>query len=187
MPRRRTSNRPIRRRIRLETMQDVQSELGKVYKAVDAGSMSPAEGTRRVFILDKLRASGLPDARARSGGLVPPAIQILSVPTNCFLSHEQIEAMKRGVPFVDIAQCTPIQPALLEHAPQLDADEQREEPAAIEQEFEPNTERERRLLAEFKPQEGPDPTPQLSALEEKLLAMGHSELLKLAEALDVGR
>ena len=54
MPRRRTSNRPLKRRIKLETQQDVQSELGKVYRAVDRSDMSPAEGTRRVFMLDKL-------------------------------------------------------------------------------------------------------------------------------------
>jgi hypothetical protein len=135
MPRRRTSNRPIRRRIKLATQQDVQTELGRVYKAVDAGTMSPAEGTRRVFILDKLRASGLPDARATSAGCyVPPVIQILSVPSNHFLSAEQIEAVNRGEPFINIAECTPIrlehdEPALLEHTPHAEPDAQHEEPA----------------------------------------------------------
>ena len=75
MPRRRTSNRPLRRRIKLNTQQDVQSELGKVYRSVDAGNMSPAEGTRRVFMLDKLRASGLPDARQSRWRLCCPRYQ----------------------------------------------------------------------------------------------------------------
>ena len=93
MPRRRTSNRPLKRRIKLETQQDVQSELGKVYRAVDRSDMSPAEGTRRVFMLDKLRASGLPDARAKAGGgYVAPVINVFSVPSGYFLSLEQIEA-----------------------------------------------------------------------------------------------
>src|SRR4249919_333747 len=87
MPRRRTSNRPLRRRIKLNTQQDVQSELGKVYRSVDAGNMSPAEGTRRVFMLDKLRASGLPDARAKAdGGYVAPVLNVFSVPSGYFLS-----------------------------------------------------------------------------------------------------
>ena len=33
----------------------------------------------------------------------------------------------------------------------------------------------------------PEPSPRLTALEAKLLAMGHDELLELAEALNVGR
>lgn len=33
----------------------------------------------------------------------------------------------------------------------------------------------------------PEPSPSLSALESKLLALGHDELFKLAEALNVGR
>lgn len=108
MPRRRTSNRPLRRRIKLNTQQDVQSELGKVYRSVDAGNMSPAEGTRRVFMLDKLRASGLPDARAKAdGGYVAPVLNVFSVPSGYFLSSEQIEATKRGEQIIDINQCTP--------------------------------------------------------------------------------
>ena len=86
---------------------------GKVYRAVDACKMSPAEGTRRVFMLDKLRASGLPDARAKAGGgYAPPVINILSVPSGYFLSHEPVEASKRGEPFIDASQCTPLR---LEH------------------------------------------------------------------------
>jgi hypothetical protein len=139
MPRRRTSNRPIRRRIKLKTRQDAQSEMGWIYRAVDAGKMPPAEGTRRVFIIDKMLSSGLPDARAMSagGGYTPPIIQILSVPSGCFLNRAQIEATERGEPFVDIALCTPRQlehdePPLLEHSPQVEPDEQHGEPAAIE-------------------------------------------------------
>jgi hypothetical protein len=106
MPRRRTSNRPLKRRIKLETQQDVQSELGKVYRAVDRGDMSPAEGTRRVFMLDKLRASGLPDARAKAGGgYVAPVINVFSVPSGYFLSLEQIEAHNRGEQIIDVNDC----------------------------------------------------------------------------------
>jgi hypothetical protein len=119
MPRRRTSNRPLKRRIKLDTQQDAQSEMGKVYRAVDRGDMSPSDGTRRVFMLDKLRASGLPDARAKAGGgYVPPVIQIFSVPSGFFLSAEQVEAHKRGEPIVDVDQCTPL---VLEHEATLPA------------------------------------------------------------------
>ena len=69
------------------------------------------------------------------GSCAPPIIQILSVPSGCFLNQAQIEATERGEPFVDIAQCTPMQlehaaPQLLEHAPR--SEPKYEEPAAIE-------------------------------------------------------
>ena len=91
--------------------------------------------SRRVFILDKLRASGLPDVRATSAGTyAPPVVQIVSVPSNHFLSQAQIEAMKRGEPLIDIAECTPIrlerdEPQLLEHTPHVEPDAQHEESA----------------------------------------------------------
>ena len=86
-------------------------------------------------MLDKLRASGLPDARARTGnGYVTPAINVFSVPSNCFLSMEQIEAMKRGEPIIDVAQCTPM---LLEHEPELPA-LQTSAPVTIEIDAKPN-------------------------------------------------
>lgn len=108
--------------------------MGKTYRAVQRGDMTPANGTRNIFMLDKLRASGLPDARAKAGnGYVAPVIQIYSVPSGCFLSLEQIEASKRGKSIIDASQCTPVQldhdgPPLLEHAPRLEP----AEPAAHE-------------------------------------------------------
>ena len=75
--------------------------------------MSPSDGTRRAFLLDKLRASGLPDARARAGnGYAAPIVNILSMPSGFFFSAEQIAAMKRGKSIIDASQCTPM---LLEH------------------------------------------------------------------------
>jgi hypothetical protein len=117
MPRRRTSNRPLKRRIKLNTQQDAQSEMGKVYRAVDRGDMSPSEGTRRVFMLDKLRASGLPDARAKAGGgYAAPVINVFSVPSGYFLSLEQIEAHNRGEHIIDVNDCKQL---ALEPKPQL--------------------------------------------------------------------
>ena len=117
MPRRRTSNRPLKRRIKLETQQDVQSELGKVYRAVDRSDMSPAEGTRRVFMLDKLRASGLPDARAKAGGgYAAPVINVFSVPSGYFLNHRADRGHNRGEQIIDVNDCKQL---ALEPEPQL--------------------------------------------------------------------
>jgi hypothetical protein len=169
MPRRRTSNRPIRRRIKLRTRQDAQSEMGWIYRAVDAGKMAAAEGTRRVFIIDKMLSSGLPDARATSaGGYAPPIIQILSVPSGCFLNQAQIGAMERGEPIVDVNQCTQLErePQLLEHAPQLEPDdEQHEEPAVIE----------------CAP---PEPEPELDPIMERAMAMGYTLLPRRIRPVD---
>jgi len=64
-------------------------------------------------VLDKLRA-GLPDIRAEAGGVayVPTVVDVFSVPSNCFLSHEQIEAIRQGGTIVDAGQC---QPLAIEH------------------------------------------------------------------------
>ena len=45
----------------------------------------------------------------------------------------------------------------------------------------------RLLEAPIEPASEPPTNPQLSALEKKLLAMTHDELLQLAEAFDVGK
>jgi hypothetical protein len=37
MPRRRTSNRPLKRRIKLETAKDIQDEMGRRYRAMQHG------------------------------------------------------------------------------------------------------------------------------------------------------
>ena len=92
MPRRRTSNLPLKRRIKLETRQDVQSEMGKKYRAVQHGDLPRAEGAKDIAMLDKICSSGLPDALdVRRGGYVPPVINIYAVPSNYFFSSEQIE------------------------------------------------------------------------------------------------
>lgn len=46
--------RPTPRRIDLNTLEHVARELGRVYRAVDAGTMQAAEGTKRTFILVSL-------------------------------------------------------------------------------------------------------------------------------------
>lgn len=88
-------------------------------------------------MLDKLRASGLPDVRSKpGGGYAPPVIQIFSVPSGFFLSMEQVEASKRGEPIIDASQCTPL---LLEHEPDLPALET-SAPVAIGFDAEPDQE-----------------------------------------------
>lgn len=110
MPRRRTSNLPLKRRIKLETRQDVQSEMGKKYRAVQHGDLPRAEGAKDIAMLDKICSSGLPDALdVRRGGYVPPVINIYAVPSNYFFSSEQIAAMNRGEQVIKPADCTPLQ------------------------------------------------------------------------------
>ena len=68
--------------------------------------MSPSDGTRRAFLLDKFRASGLPDAQSQGRQrLYAAPIQIFSMPSGFFFSAEQIEAMKRGKSIIDASQC----------------------------------------------------------------------------------
>ncbi len=126
MPRRRTSNRPLKRRIKLETARDIQDEMGKRYRAMQHGDALRSDVSKDVYVLDKLRA-GLPEmAENGSGnGYSIPGFTILSMPTNHFLTGEQITALKRGEPIVDVRKCTPLlleseptSPALL--APELD-------------------------------------------------------------------
>jgi hypothetical protein len=77
------------------------------------GEAQRSEVTRDVYVLDKLRA-GLPDIRAEVGGVayVPTVVNVFSVPTNHFLSHEQIEATRQGCTIIDAGQC---QPLVIEH------------------------------------------------------------------------
>ena len=51
-------------------------------------------------------------------------LSTFSIPSYCFLSLEQVEAVKRGEPIVDIAECTPWQadePALAPVTIDIDA------------------------------------------------------------------
>jgi hypothetical protein len=76
------------------------------------GEAPRSDVTKDVFVLDKLRA-GLPEVKAEKGsgyGYFPPVINVYSVPSGYFLSHEQIEASKQGEQFIDPNQCTPLLP-----------------------------------------------------------------------------
>ena len=120
MSRKRDPNKPIKQRTRLETVEDINRELRRTYRLFINKQITHAEMSRRRELLVALRA-GLPEPVERpksAGGYVRPVIQILSVPSGCFLSQAQIETMKGGEPFVDIAQCTPM---LLQHDVNLPA------------------------------------------------------------------
>jgi hypothetical protein len=60
MPRKRTSNLPVKRRIRLESRRDIQAEMGKRYVAAQHGELDRSDLTRDIFALDKIRA-GIPE------------------------------------------------------------------------------------------------------------------------------
>ena len=67
MPRRRTSNRPLKRRIRLETQGDIMTEMCRRYRAGQHGDSPRADVVRDIVSLDKIR-SGMPDDIATVGG-----------------------------------------------------------------------------------------------------------------------
>ena len=118
MPKKRTSTAPLRLRTRIDTVEQINDEMRRTYRLFINKTITHAEMSRRRELLVALRA-GLPDPieRPKSDDYTALAIHIFSVPSNCFLSFEQIEAAKRNEPIVDIAQCTPLQ---LEHdEPQL--------------------------------------------------------------------
>jgi hypothetical protein len=106
MPRRRTSNRPLKRRIKLDSQGDALNEMCRTFRAVKNGELPRADGVRDVGMLKEIRVA-LPDNRAERGGYVPPVFNILAVPTNHFLTGEQIERNRLGLPIVGITDCEP--------------------------------------------------------------------------------
>ena len=63
MPRRRTSNKPIRRRIRLDHRGHALDEMCKTFRAVKNGDLPRADGVRDVAMLDRIR-DGMPEHTA---------------------------------------------------------------------------------------------------------------------------
>jgi hypothetical protein len=92
------------------------------------------------------------------GGPVISSVNIVSIPSDNYLSQADIERLRHQEPHV------------IDHAPRL---EHLEEPAPAEEPAPSET-----PIAQDVPQ---------TALEAKLLAMDHSQLLELAEALNVGK
>ena len=106
MPRRRTSNKPIRRRIKLDHKGDALTEMCRTFRAVKNGDLPRADGVRDVAMLDKIH-SGMPEHTA-GPSFTAPNINIYSVPSGFFLSDEQIQAIPRGDKVFDPDQCTPL-------------------------------------------------------------------------------
>ena len=67
MPRRRTSNKPIKRRIKLDHKGDALTEMCRTFRAVKNGELPRADGVRDVAMLDKIH-NGMPDHDAKSTG-----------------------------------------------------------------------------------------------------------------------
>ena len=108
MPRRRTSNKPIRRRIKLNHKGDALTEMCRTFRAVKNGDLARADGVRDITMLDKIH-SGMPEHTAIRTA-APVIINVFSVPTNYFLSDVQIEALKRNELIIDVNECTPMLP-----------------------------------------------------------------------------
>jgi hypothetical protein len=167
MPRKRTSTAPPKLRAKLDTVEEINLELKRTYRLFINKAITHAEMSRRRELLVALRA-GLPDPveRPKADSYNPPAIHVFSVPSDHFLTAEQIAAVKQGKPIFDVSQCIPLQlngpepPALeAEPRPLLNgavafprpsaAPPRQETEPLLDQEFEPRTERERRLLQEL--------------------------------------
>ena len=190
MPKKRTSTKPLRLRTRIDTTERINEELRRTYRLFINKEITHAEMSRRRELLVALRA-GMADPveRPESGDFTPTTINVLSVPSGYFLSHEQIEANKRGERIINLSDCTPL--LLEQDAPQpLLRIVPDHEPAP---EFKPQNERERRLLAELEgltheqlleraKQAGFVDTDgiRLEALVAELSRMTHDELLVLA-------
>jgi hypothetical protein len=121
MPRKRDPNKPIKLRTKLEDAAEINAELRRTYRLFVNKDITHAEMSRRRELLVALRA-GLPESveRRKDDSYSFPDIRIFSVPSGCFLKEQQIEAAKRGEPFVDPKQCAPLRfdtPPLIEHAP----------------------------------------------------------------------
>ena len=112
---------PRQLRIKLETVQDVQSEMGKCYRAVQHGELAPSDGTRFIFILDKLRASGLPDARANAAGGGGFILNICPIAAGTYFSREACQHLQQTGQLPPDAVITLIEPTEPETQPLLSA------------------------------------------------------------------
>ena len=146
---------------RLDSLIAIASEMGRVYRSTINGLISTSDGARLIYQLKEIR--GVREAVNAEAALNAAKEAATPVPFTV-----NVISVPSGHFEQQDGSFAPDIPGHLqiEHAPQQIS-------APTEE--------------ELKPQERPDPTLQLSALEAKLLAMGHGELLKLAEALDVGR
>ena len=162
MPRRRTSNKPIRRRIKLDHKGDALTEMCRTFRAVKNGDLPRADGVRDVAMLDKIH-NGMPDHTA-SSTFTPPVINIYSVPSGFFLSYEQIEAANRGERIIEPSQCTPL--LLEQQEPSTSALITIEHAPIVQPQPEPEPE----------PIEIIEPEPALDPIMQRAMAMGYKPL-----------
>jgi hypothetical protein len=137
MPRKRPPTAPLKHRAKIDTAEQINFEIKKLYRLQRNKQITAAEAKSQRDTLVALRA-GLPNPIEKpkpegSGWMGPPIIY--SVPSGCFLTKEQAAAVARGESIFDPSQCELMQfdepaPPQIEHAPRLEPEEQYKEPAA---------------------------------------------------------
>ena len=85
------------------------AEIGRIYRLIDNGQLNPAVAARKVSTLvafARWHAGG--GRRTAADAYVPTVVNVLAVPSNFFLSHDQIEAYKNGETIIDVNKCEPL-------------------------------------------------------------------------------
>jgi hypothetical protein len=102
------SPRTKKERAKISSAKEINVEIARLYRRHANKDLSAAELKSRVGALTALRA-GLPETVAplKTGSTWTSPPTILSVPSGCFLTMEQIAAHKRGEDIVDPALCEP--------------------------------------------------------------------------------
>jgi hypothetical protein len=110
MPKRRRSPKHARIAVRLDSVMSVAREMGRLIRLSYNGHLAPEELSKYVFCLDKLRcclesaanieaqakaaeaeaAQATEAAQAAQAARAPVTINVMSVPSGCFLSPEQL-------------------------------------------------------------------------------------------------
>ena len=101
------ANRTPEKRAKLRTVDEINDEMRRNYRLSVNKKITLNEAKNRNASLALLR-NGMSDP-VDPAQYTPPDINVLSVPSSYFLSLEQIQSVKKGVPIIDIAQCATVE------------------------------------------------------------------------------